>query len=127
MPMWRHVTLKKHQEHRKHLPEMCKHLWPSMRCWEILHSFFSFNFMSDFPLGKVAGQMPSEEWEYLTVNNNLSRSKFYPFIHFHAHFSSREGRGGSSPGRARNTSRSTSVSGNTAGSTKRWGQVRSKM
>jgi len=49
------------------------------------------------------------------------------FIHFHDRFSSGERRGCSSPRRAWNTSRSTSISSNSADSTPRLDQVPSKM
>jgi len=41
------------------------------------------------------------------------------FIHFHARFSSREGRVGNSPRRTWNTSRSTAISDSSAGPTPR--------
>ena len=42
-----------------------------------------------------------------------------PFIHFHTYFSSPEDRGGRSPWKTRNTSRSTAISESSAGSTPR--------
>jgi len=49
------------------------------------------------------------------------------FTHFRAHFPFGVSRGGSSPRRTRNTSRSTAISHSSAGSTSRPDQARSKM
>ena len=59
--------------------------------------------------------------------NKLNNVHVIHSIHFHAHFSSREGRGGSSPRRTRNTSRSIVVSDSSAGSTQTRDQARPDM
>jgi len=57
-------------------------------------------------------------WSGAFRNSNRREKYIYIlFLHFYAHFSSSEGRWDNSPKRTRNTSRSTAISGNAAGST----------
>jgi len=51
--------------------------------------------------------------------------RVHSFTHFCARFSFGENRGGSSPRKKRNTSRSTAISDSSVGSTPRWDQARS--
>ena len=55
--------------------------------------------------------------------NKLDNVNVIYFLHSHARFSSREGRGGNSPGRTWNTSRSTEISNSSAGPTPRGDQA----
>jgi len=59
--------------------------------------------------------------------NKLNKVNVIRFIHFHARFSSREGRRGTSPRRTQNTSRSTAIPDSSVGSTPRRDQARSEV
>ena len=59
--------------------------------------------------------------------DKLNKVNVIHFIHFHAHFLSREGRTSTSPRRTQNTSRSTAISHSSAGSTPRRDQARSEV
>ena len=94
--------------------------------WIIGESFLAVSTLVSIDSSRLGTCSLSSENFWTPVNKPDNVNVIY-FIHFHAHFSSKEGREGNRPRMTWNTSRSTTISDSSAGPTPRQNHARSEM